>query len=473
MGPGGVDRIVFRPATPVPAHINAVIAQDDIATSSSGALTLRLGGSRAADTLGIGSSAGFAGGILDASAVIFDASWTQGVDRLVLYGSEGDDTLIGSSGSDWFVVSEGRTPGRDSVVGGEGVDTLAADFFEVPGAFVSEGSSGLTSDWGTSIRWSGIEQLQLVLGQGDDSVLGLAGADTLNGFHGNDTLSGAGGNDYLNGDIGNDVLRGGRGSDSLQGLDGHDKLFGDDGADRLDGFRGNDTLYGGNGDDTLNGRFDRDTLYGDAGNDTFVMDGTGDQAFGGAGTDTVQSSISFTLAPDASIENLTLTGADTINGYGNQVANRITGNSKENTIRGGEGGDTISVGGDDREDVLIIRNAAESMGSTYDRILGFDADSEDRIDLIGVSVGSTGTVSGGRLSSTSLQADLAAALNPVLTPGGSVQAYLFDPSSGDLNVAGHRFLVVDLDNNGSFQSSQDLIIDMVNLTGTLGTSDFI
>jgi Ca2+-binding RTX toxin-like protein len=79
--------------------------------------------------------------------------------------------------------------------------------------------------------------------------IGGNGNDTLTGTAGNDSLNGGNGNDSLIGNAGNDTLIGGNGTDFLVGSAGNDLLNGDNGYDTLRGGLGNDTLTGGNGQD--------------------------------------------------------------------------------------------------------------------------------------------------------------------------------------------------------------------------------
>jgi Ca2+-binding RTX toxin-like protein len=80
--------------------------------------------------------------------------------------------------------------------------------------------------------------------------------------NGNDTLYGGAGGDTINGGGGDDVIYGGSGNDSLGGGAAGDRLYGGSGRDTITGGNDNDVLIGGYG-------FDR--LTGSGGADTFVF----------------------------------------------------------------------------------------------------------------------------------------------------------------------------------------------------------
>jgi Ca2+-binding RTX toxin-like protein len=106
----------------------------------------------------------------------------------------------------------------------------------------------------------------------------------------------------------------------------------------------NATFTGTSGADTLVGSAGADVLSGGLGDDVYVVNSTGDsvvEAIGG-GSDLVQSALSQTLA--GNVERLTLTGAAAVNGYGNELANVLTGNGAANLLSGGAGNDTLNGG---------------------------------------------------------------------------------------------------------------------------------
>ncbi len=108
---------------------------------------------------------------------------------------------------------------------------------------------------------------------------------------------------------------------------------------------GDDVLNGTPGADTLNGGAGADTMTGGAGDDTYIVDNTGDIVLEnpGEGHDIIKSSVTYTLSDN--VERLVLTGADSIDGTGNNLANTIVGNSGDNVIDGKESDDSLTGGG--------------------------------------------------------------------------------------------------------------------------------
>ena len=107
---------------------------------------------------------------------------------------------------------------------------------------------------------------------------------------------------------------------------------------------------GGGGDDSLIGGVGADTMVGGVGDDRYVVDNVGDISSEAAdeGTDHVESSVDYTLGDH--LENLTLSGSDSLSGTGNALNNVITGNTGDNTLSGLAGDDSID-GGDDNDTI--------------------------------------------------------------------------------------------------------------------------
>ena len=191
--------------------------------------------------------------------------------------------------------------------------------------------------------WGAAEDGTKVYKPGTVTFLNALDNDVQGFNEGNDVINGLAGDDTLNGFAGNDLLRGG---------EGDDLLIGGLGNDRLQGNEGNDTLTGGRGDDVLDGGTGDDLLTGSKGNDTYIIESAGDiivedikNSRGGGWADQVFSSVSFSLASHARIENLTLTGDGLIDGTGNANANVIVGNFTGNVLKGAGGDDVLKGGG--------------------------------------------------------------------------------------------------------------------------------
>ncbi|MEA1071104.1 M10 family metallopeptidase [Sphingomonas sp. LY160] len=297
-----------------------------------------------------------------------------------LLGGEGDDTLIGGAGVDTAVYS-GATVGvtvdlslTDAQETGWGLDTLAGIENLIGSAFDDVLSGG-----------EGVNRIEA--GAGNDTVSGGAGDDVLSGGDGIDrlnysNLTGAvqvnlasgqvnagteGGLDTVSGfeqvilGAGNDVVIGDAADNYADGGAGDDQLIGAEGNDVLLGGAGIDRLFGDAGDDTLDGGIGADFLDGGAGNDTYVIDDAGDQIteFAGGGIDTVVSSISYALS--SGLENLVLAGIASINATGNDGNNQITGNAGSNVLIGGAGDDTI---------ITVTGPAALKPDAGFDRVDG-------------------------------------------------------------------------------------------------------
>jgi Ca2+-binding RTX toxin-like protein len=129
------------------------------------------------------------------------------------------------------------------------------------------------------------------------------------------------------------TINGGPFNDTLDGTNNRDIINGLGGDDTLNGLGGADTLDGGTGIDSLAGGF---------GDDTYIVDDQMDNVSenGSEGKDTVRASVSYMLGQD--VENLVLTGTDSIDGTGNGLNNTITGNSGDNSIDGGAGADVMA-----------------------------------------------------------------------------------------------------------------------------------
>lgn len=164
------------------------------------------------------------------------------VEKITVYGGEGDDTVTSGRFKDQIQVYTGANvvdagAGNDNVVytvgaqnfldGGDGTDVLYVGGNVSGFTFTTVG--GANDGFGSVI--SGFERFALYGGSGWDNLTGGDLRDTLSGYRGNDTLFGGGGDDRMSGDSGDDTVNGGDGNDLVSGGAGVDDLTGGTGAD--------------------------------------------------------------------------------------------------------------------------------------------------------------------------------------------------------------------------------------------------
>ncbi|TXI44780.1 matrixin family metalloprotease [Methylophilus sp.] len=341
----------------------------------------------------------------------------------ILDGGAGIDTLIGGLGDDTYVldlkttlVSGIFTAVFDDTItefdgSDEGIDTVKL-----------RGTASLNTAVNISLnQWTNIETL-------DASATGATKL-TLKGNDEDNTLIGNNAANILEGGLGNDTLNGGAGADRMIGGKGWDTYYvdnigdviieqvntdtflADEGVDTIlssislslanyanveyltllgtahlnaTGNAGSNLLIGNSGNNILDGGGNRDDMQGGAGNDTYIVDDSNDQAIetlagAAGGIDIVLSSVSFAL--NYNVENLTLTGTENIDGYGNELNNIIRGNAGNNRLSGGwDGSDTLigGAGNDIYEVTYLFASAAkpvtqdtviESLNAGIDRII--------------------------------------------------------------------------------------------------------
>src|SRR3569623_803574 len=259
----------------------------------------------------------------------------------VLIGNSLANTLTGGLGDDTYVISTG-----DVVVeaANAGTDTVVSDVTYTLAANVEN----LTLTGTAVINGTGNSLNNILTGNSlNNTLTGGAGADTLSGGLGNDT--------YVV-DNTADVV-----TENLnEGFDSVDSSV----TYTLGNNVENLTLTGtaainGTGNSLnkiMTGNSPTNTLTGGLGDDTYVIS-TGDVVVeaANAGTATVVSDVTYTLA--ANVENLTLTGTAEINGTGNTLYNILTGLSRNYTLYGGAGADTLRGGLG--YDTYVVDNTAD------------------------------------------------------------------------------------------------------------------
>ena len=315
-------------------------------------------------------------------------------DDHLLYGNAGNDTLTGGDKADYI---DGGT-GADTMTGGTGADIYVVDnvLDTVSEDPMAADDDTVRSTISIAKLWDGVEDIELaghanLNATGNDLVnviYGNAGANVLDGGGGGDHMFGFGGNDtYFVDNAGDAAIESiGGGIDTVKStlswtLDANVENLTLLGGLSIDGT-GNDlnnVITGNDGANFIDGGTGADTLIGGKGSDVYFVDNVGDKivetatAANGGGNDWVETSVSFSIAGFANVDNISLLGSQGLSATGNALDNAIFGNSGANIINGGKGADTMSGG--DGDDTYYVDNlgdhVAESNGpnSGHDTII--------------------------------------------------------------------------------------------------------
>ncbi|CAK0742483.1 serralysin [Gammaproteobacteria bacterium] len=271
-----------------------------------------------------------------------------------LDGGTGIDTMAGGTGNDTYLVDNAGDITTETSTLPLEIDTVRASISRALGGNLEN----LVLTGTAAINGTGNELNNILTGNTGNNVLnGSAGIDTMVGGTGNDTYIVDNSDDVTTetststseiDTINTTVTRAlGANFENLV-LTGTEDISGTGNVlnNALTGNSGNNLLDGGVGADILNGGIGIDTMIGGAGNDTYFVDNAGDiiteTNASASEIDTVNAMVTRTLG--ANLENLTLTGTETINGTGNALNNTLTGNSSNNVLDGGVGADTLNGG---------------------------------------------------------------------------------------------------------------------------------
>ena len=335
----------------------------------------------------------------------------KGNDRLE--GSYGDDTYIWNLGDGFDTIDDynGGNTDNDTIKFGEGISFEDLSFERDGNSLIihvnNDRTQGIKIQDYYSSTYYKVEKLEFADGTiietstitvATDRSDALAAQD-ITGTDNNDTLTGGNFGDTLTGNDGDDVIDGGAGNDTLKGNSGNDTLIGGKGNDRLEGSYGDDTYIWnlGDGFDTIydynGGNTDNDTIKFGEGISfedlSFERDGNSliiyvnnDKTQGikiqdyyssysqveklkfANGTIVETSTIAVTTDRSDALAAQDITGTDNNDTLtGGNFGDTLTGNDGDDVIDGGAGNDTLK--GNSGNDTLIGGKGNDRLEGSY------------------------------------------------------------------------------------------------------------
>ena len=336
----------------------------------------------------------------------------KGNDRLE--GSYGDDTYIWNLGDGFDTIDDynGGNTDNDTIKFGEGISFEDLSFERDGNSLIihvnNDRTQGISIQDYYSSTYYKVEKLEFADGTiVETSTIAVAtdrsdalAAQNITGTDNNDTLTGGNFDDTLTGNDGNDVLDGGAGNDTIYGGSGNDTLIGGKGNDRLEGSYGDDTYIWnlGDGFDTIDdyngGNTDNDTIKFGEGISfedlSFERDGNSliihvnnDRTQGisiqdyysstyykveklefADGTIVETSTIAVTTDRSDALAAQDITGTDNNDTLtGGNFGDTLTGNDGNDVINGGAGNDTLK--GNSGNDTLIGGKGNDRLEGSY------------------------------------------------------------------------------------------------------------
>lgn len=350
------------------------------------------GSDYASFTFGVRDSGGIVGNGQDSStatATMTIAVTADPSDRDLVYGTNGDDTLVGNGGNvsliglagdDLYLINNAGQVAIEAAGDGYDIVRTSVDYTLASDSEVERLEA---------IDPTGTDFLRLTGNEYDNYLRGNNGANSLYGAGGNNVLEGLGGDDsYLVSSPNDQIIEGANGGNDtvyvlgdyvltagahVETLLAYDRALTT--AQNLTGNELNNLILGSRGNNVINGGGGTDIMYGYRGDDIFYVDSADDLPveFFGEGHDIIVTTVSYTIPQGMEFEVLRTidpSATTAIHLTGNKIPNMLIGNAGANTIDGAGGGDTMQ--GLEGDDIYVVRHAndlvLEMAGGGYDTV---------------------------------------------------------------------------------------------------------